>query len=119
VSVTIRLMVPLAARHLLAVMLVGLCTVKLLSVPVEHDVAMITAVALVEGLLGIALLTRFWRSACFASLLLMLSFMVVANRGLVPTCACLGTGFKVDPSQRFWIAAFMGALSAVAVTRPR
>lgn len=72
--------------------------------------------AVAEGLIGILLLTPWWRTACMACGALMLLFMVLANRGIFPTCGCLGAAIHVDPTHRAVLAAILAFMAGASLS---
>jgi len=104
----------LVLRTAMASVLTGLAVAKLLSGagasvgPWLHYGA-----ALLEATAAFLLLGRRWERGAGFCFVLMLCFMVAANRGLFPECNCLGGGVHLDPSRRMWLAAGLAGLAAV------
>jgi len=94
--------------------------------PVSHAASFGTRSAVyawaagIELMLAGLLLTRRWRAAAWATVLLMLAFMVGANRNLFPECGCLGAWFRIGMHGRVAVACALGLCAVLAIhTDPR
>lgn len=103
-------------RHVLAAVLIGIAVPKILmSDSTIPHAALAAGVGVAEAAVAVLLLTRWWRLGAIACAALMLLFMVLANRGLFPSCGCLGAGIHMLATHRMILAAVLGAAAGTTL----
>ena len=88
--------------------------------PSVGETALIAWIAVVELILSIGLMSRLWQWSAWATIVLMLVFMVAANSGLsggVP-CHCVGRWWAMGPPERVALGAALGVMASASLRVP-
>jgi hypothetical protein len=116
-----RVSAPMVRRCLLAVLLLGLVSMKVAGLVDGQGAAgreWALAASLVEFVLACGVMSRWWRIAVSGVFVLMIIFMVATRAGMVDSCGCLGLWFSLSRHHRIFLAASLAALAAWTLAAP-